>query len=263
MSPQTHSDLKDLAGDRGKAATVGLPASANPSGFGFRPPKQGRSQQTLDRITSAALELMEASGVEATTVAAIVARAGSSVGSFYARFPGKEDLVRFLQTRVWTEARERWDRALASQAWDGLRMAVVVESVVGLLLRSLRVDRQRRRILGRNRVLDPEAADFVLSFHEHIISTVTALLLERRGEITHPDPEAAVRFGYRVVVGAIREFMEMEEARMLSGSPSAPQDPVLELGPELSRLWVGYLDPSRGDGESAEEGGVDFFDPWG
>ena len=77
----------------------------------FRPPKQDRSRLTLDRIAGAALELMEEVGVEGATVAAIVKRAGASVGSFYARFPGKEDLVRYLQDRVWAEARERLSKA--------------------------------------------------------------------------------------------------------------------------------------------------------
>ena len=37
-----------------------------------RPPKQARSQRTLDRIALAALDLMEEGGVENATVAGIV-----------------------------------------------------------------------------------------------------------------------------------------------------------------------------------------------
>jgi AcrR family transcriptional regulator len=229
----------------------------------FRPPKQERSQRTLDRIATAALELMEEEGVEGATVGAIVNRAQASVGSFYARFPGKEDLVRYLQERVWTEARERWDEALSLEAWEGLPMTKVVEGVVGLLLRSLGADHHRRRVLGRDRTADPAAAELALSFHEYILSTVTPLLLARRGEMSHPEPEAAIGFGYRVVVGAIREFIAMEGARALSAEDMVDLPRGEDLGRELARLWIGYLDPASGSEIERGGGGVDFFDPWG
>jgi AcrR family transcriptional regulator len=229
----------------------------------FRPPKQDRSRLTLDRIATAALEMMEEVGVEGATVAAIVNRAGASVGSFYARFPGKEDLIRYLQDRVWTDARERWDQALAAEAWEGLPMTSVVEGVVGLLLRSLKADYQRRRALGWNRAMDPTGAELALSFHDHLLSTVTSLLLARRGEISHPDPEAAIPFGYRAVVGAIREFLSMEEARALAPDKVGVLLQGDDLGRELARLWNGYLDPSTRSGLEAGKGDVDFFDPWG
>lgn len=217
----------------------------------------------MDRIAAAALAIMEESGLDGATVAAIVERAGASVGSFYARFPGKNDLVRYLQDRVWTEAQERWDEALRTEAWDGIPMEKVVEGVVGLLLRSLRSDYHRRQVLGRERWSDPEALRLRLSFQDHILTTVTPLMLARKGEITHPKPEFAIRFGYRAVVGAMREFLELEEARTQLRDPSVPDYAHEELGAELARLWVGYLSPGRGPTEGEPAGDVDFFDPWG
>jgi len=233
-----------------------------PLSFRFSPPKQSRSRRTLERISSAALELIEEVGLEAATVAEIVARAGSSVGSFYARFPGKEDLIRYLQQRVWTEARERWDEALAAEAWGGRTMEEVLEAVIGLLLRSLEADHHRRKILGGVQLADPQTAALVLDFHDHIVSTVTDLLLERRADITHPEPEEAVPFGYRVVIGAIREFLDLAEARTLISGDGAETTVPSKLGPELARLWIGYLSP-RSVSPDERDGAVDFFDPWG
>lgn len=220
----------------------------------FRPPKQGRSQRTLNRIAEAALELMEERGVEGATVAEIVERAHASVGSFYARFPGKEDLIRYLRVRVWTEARERWDESLHAESWEGLAIESVVEGVVSLLLRSFRADYHQRRVLGGEAPGDPEAMAHVTAFHHHVLETVIPVLLARRHEITHPDPERAIRFGYRFVIGAIREFL---------GSDPASAEDDGELGPELARAWLGYLAPAVDDGGRAEDGAVDFFDPWG
>lgn len=246
----------------------------------FRPPKQSRSQETLDRIANAALTLMEERGVEGATVADIVDRADASVGSFYARFPAKEDLIRYLQVRVWTEARERWVAALEAESWEGHSLEAVVEGVVGLLVRSLRADYHRRKVLGRELPADPEASAQRLTFHHHILDTVTPLLLVRSEDITHPEPRKAIQFGYRFVVGAIREFLELEEGwHLLEATGSVPDERLgegesgtgegpltegaLELGPELARMWMGYLAPGEEGRGQREEGAVDFFDPWG
>lgn len=224
-----------------------------------RPPKQDRSRKTLDRIAHAALQLMEEGGVESATVAAIVQRAETSVGSFYARFSGKDDLIRYLQDRIWSEARDRWDEALAGRDWGALSIESVVEGVVALLLGSFGADYHQREVLGRERRQDEEGARRVFEFHQHILSTVTPLFLAHRGGITHPDPEWAIRLGYRFAVGAIRELLELEEAvGVVDGAASA--DGIV---PELARAWIAYLG-AGGMGENSEASGeVDFFDPWG
>ncbi|GIS78817.1 MAG: hypothetical protein CM1200mP14_03830 [Gammaproteobacteria bacterium] len=66
----------------------------------LNPPKQSRSRQTLERIVQAALEILEEQGHKALTVQTVVDRAHSSVGSFYARFSGKEDLLDFPWRKV-------------------------------------------------------------------------------------------------------------------------------------------------------------------
>lgn len=257
---------RDRVSEDPSSAGVGRVTSRNgerDESSAFRPPKQARSRRTLDRIASAALELVEEVGVGGATIAEIVRRAEASVGSFYARFRGKEDLIRHLQDRVWTEATERWDGALAREAWEGLSLARVVEGVVGLLLRSTEADYQRRKMLGAELRSGAEASSRAHAFHAHLLRTVLPLFLARRGEISHPDPKSAVQFGYRVVVGAIREFIEVGD-----GEPSSRGDPggaalPPTLGPELARLWTGYLCPGPGEGESPDGGEVDFFDPWG
>lgn len=225
----------------------------------LRPPKQARSRRTLDRICRASLELMEEGGVESATVAAIVERAETSVGSFYARFSGKDDLIRYLQDRIWAEAGNRWDAALAEKDWGALSIESVVEGVVALLLRSFRADYHQREVLGRERRQDEEGARRVFEFHQHILATVTPLFLAHREEITHPDPEWAIRLGYRFAVGAIREILELEEAvGVVDGAASA--DGIV---PELARAWIAYLGAGGMGEKSGAPGEVDFFDPWG
>jgi AcrR family transcriptional regulator len=224
-----------------------------------RPPKQARSRATLDRIANAALELMEEGGVENATIGAIVERAGASVGSFYARFPGKDDLIHYLQDRIWAEATERWDEALAAQDWSSLSLESVVEGVVGLLLRSFQADYHQREILGRERRQDDEGARRVFAFHQHILATVTPLIMAHRAQIEHPNPDWALRLGYRFAVGSIREVLELEAVvGVVDGAASADA-----LVPELARAWVSYLGAAGPVDEETDTESVDFFDPWG
>jgi AcrR family transcriptional regulator len=202
---------------------------------------------------------MEEGGVENATVAGIVKRAGASVGSFYARFAGKDDLILYLQDRIWAEARARWDGELEREDWGSLSMEEVVEGVVSLLLRSFRADYHQREILGRERRHDDEGARRVFAFHQHILSTVTPLFLAHRREITHPDPEWAIRLGYRFAVGAIREILELEGAvGIVDGAARAEA-----LIPELARAWIAYLGARRAEEDEEAPREVDFFDPWG
>jgi AcrR family transcriptional regulator len=201
---------------------------------------------------------MEEGGIEGATVAAIVERAGASVGSFYARFAGKEELVRFLQDRVWAEARDRWDSALAAQDWGSLTITSVLEGVVGLLVQSYRADFQRRRALGRVPTGEDRSSHFN-AFHEHLVSTVSPLLLALEKEISHPDPKEAIRFGYRFIVGGIREMLDLQG---FGGTSERPVEDELLIR-ELARAWTGYLSPEALTEDGQASGEVDFFDPWG
>ena len=177
----------------------------SPSEF-VQPPKQARSQRTLERIARAALELIAEQGVEATTVAQIVARAGSSIGSFYARFSGKDELIHYLEERVWSDARARWDNALANDTWKDLSLPDVVAGVVRLIINLEQMGGKARQALA----FSPHAAHGEPSPHHvfaaHLEAGVGALLLDRRDQIGHPCPDDAVAIGYRTISAAAREF---------------------------------------------------------
>jgi len=63
------------------------------------PPKQARSVQSADRMLEAAEALLREGGPRAITIEAVIARAGTSMGSFYARFERRDGLFRALHQR--------------------------------------------------------------------------------------------------------------------------------------------------------------------
>ena len=158
-----------------------------------RPPKQHRSRRTLQRIARAALELIAQDGVEATTVGAIARRAGSSVGSFYARFEGKGDLLVYLDERIWETVEQRWSEATK----EGLADRQIEELVRGLarLYTDLElVHRGARDAIGRA-LRGPGAgpSDAASRIRARVREDSAHLLLEKRDEIVHSDPELAAQ----------------------------------------------------------------------
>lgn len=226
----------------------------------LRAPKQERSRKTLERIVRASLEILEEEGPDGLTVQAIITRADASVGSFYARFAGKDDLLDYLGDRVWREAAERWDRSLGGQDWSVLDLGAVVRLAVGLLAES---GRSRARILAAIGRTPGVGADAYGAFREHVLHGLEGLLLERAGELDHPDPPIAVRVGLHAVLGVV-SMLEPGPATAGPVEAGAGQERAIapeRLHAEAERLLLSYLTGStsgRGDA-----GQMDFFDIWG
>ena len=95
----------------------------------FRPPRQQRSAATLDRIVKAAEDLFAERGFEAATVDDIVARAGSSKGSFYSRFADKQALLAYLGGECLARAKATWAELLDPERTAGQPLDKVLEEL--------------------------------------------------------------------------------------------------------------------------------------
>ena len=206
-----------------------------------RPPVQARSRRTLSRILDASLALLAERGLDGLTVQDIVSRAGTSVGSFYGRFSGKEELLAYVEQDVWARATEQWDEQLSARIGQGDSLGERVGTLVQLLVEAQQSDAVRHlTMVGSN-------AEGGRAFGRHVRDTITRVLLERRAAIRHPDPEAAVWLGHAAVTGAVRERPE--------GWEDGP------LVAELARLWSRYLGGGDAD-DRGDSGAVDFFQVW-
>ncbi len=207
-----------------------------------RSPKQHRSRRTLQRIARAALELIAQNGVEGTTVGAIARRAGSSVGSFYARFDGKGDLLLYLDEHIWETVEQRWSEALV----DGLADRPIDQLVRGLarLYADLElVHRGARAAIGRA-LRGPGAgpSDAALRIRARVREDSKRLLLAKRDSVAHSDPALAVETVCRTLESAAGLF-----------------EPVFleDLCAALVSHLVGERDSFPSSGER-----VEFFDIW-
>jgi AcrR family transcriptional regulator len=210
-----------------------------PTGHELRwihPPRQARSQATLDRILDAAEALVAEKGFADTPVSEVVARAGSSVGAFYARFPDKDALLYALYERYLEGATATADDALDPARWDGVGIGELLASVVAFLVAIFRErDGLLRAFVLRNHA-DAEFRARQERLSHHVSQKLTALLLARRGEIGHPDPRRAAAFGLTMTFATIENAVLFGELR---GADLTLSDD--DLAAELTRAYLAYL----------------------
>lgn len=78
-----------------------------------RTPSQARSRERLERIQTAACELIARTGSDQVKMSEVAALAGISIGSLYQYFPDKAALIRSLAERYNAESRRCIEEALA------------------------------------------------------------------------------------------------------------------------------------------------------
>jgi AcrR family transcriptional regulator len=201
-----------------------------------RPPQQARSQETLDRILDAAEALVREKGFDDTPVSEIVQRAGSSVGSFYSRFPDKDALLHALFDRFHEQAIATADEALEPGRWRGAPLGEILAAVVHFLAEIYREQRGLIRAFAIRHHVDPSYQMRRERLSHHVAAGLSALLLERRAEIGHADPERAAAFGLTLVFSTLDNTMLFGELR--SGAFALSDS---DVAAELTRAYLAYL----------------------
>ena len=202
----------------------------------FHPPRQSRSQETLDRILDAAEDVLGEKSFSEATLAEIVERAGVTVGAFYRRFPDKDALLHHLDQRLFAEVHHMADDVLDPARWVGTRTSDVVEEFTRI---AIELHRQRRGLLRsvflRARV-DPVLRESARGVNGHIIERLHALLLPRRAELRHSDPARAISLGFVVLLAAVRETVLFGEVW-----PESAHVEDDELQRELASMYSRFI----------------------
>jgi AcrR family transcriptional regulator len=202
----------------------------------IRPPQQARSQETLERLLDAAEALVGEKGFADTPVAEIARRAESSVGAFYARFPDKDALLHALYERYQEQAIATTDAALDPSRWEGARIAEILAAVVRFLVSLYREQIGLIRAFVVRAHVDPDFHARRERMLGYVNERLSALLLARRDEIAHPDPQKAAAFMLTLVFATLDNVMLFGELR--SSALALADD---DLAAELTRAYLAYL----------------------
>ncbi|ACM31314.1 hypothetical protein A6U89_30665 [Agrobacterium sp. B133/95] len=200
-----------------------------------RAPRQKRSRNSLEKLMTAGVDLLEEKGFEGLSIAELSIRSGVSIGSIYQRFEGKDALFASLQEeilkRIDAEQSDLFRRIDSSLPDDRLvveavgRLAIFFQQNEGLLkIMILRgaVDEDTRRRGSRSSI------QLALAFESFLLSSI-----RRFG---HAQPEVAADVCFRIVYATFTR-------RIMSGS-TFESETVLSwetLGDEVAHVCASYL----------------------
>lgn len=202
----------------------------------IRPPLQRRSQESLERVLQAGFEVLKEQGFEGFTLQEVSRRAGVSIGSIYARVPSREALIIAIYERAmgWTDAS---DEELSRAAHrDDLGPRERLETIVIDAGTTMLAQSDTLRVFMRQAPLNPDIWERGAEKSQNSARHFARLVLERREDISHPDPELAVDVAWRMlyctVARRITHGSKFESSRAISDK---------KLIREMARAIADYL----------------------
>lgn len=176
-----------------------------------REPKQDRSKATLARILASARKAMEEKNFDDATLAEVVEGAGVTVGAFYARFPDKATLLRFIEQEAYEELGSVVGPAAELGPASAAPPASLVRTLLGEMARTYREHRGLiRTILVQSRS-DPERQRRRMDFTAEFVRKGTAQLQAASATLAHPPSGRAWRIALLFALSALRDAIVFEE----------------------------------------------------
>ena len=199
-------------------------------------PKQARSERTLYRLHDAAEALIAEQGLGGLSIPAVVRRAGSSVGGFYARFRDKNELLRALEERFFLQVQARLDALADARRWAGAPVGAIVAAAVAELVDVTESRRELIRAFLFRATQDVQIRDDAVRFRNRAAERIAALLIAKAPGFAHPDPAVAIDLGVQL------GFSLMNQHVLLDGTRAAGRRLTRgELEREIARMFIAYV----------------------
>jgi AcrR family transcriptional regulator len=201
-----------------------------------RPPKQKRSQESLERVLEASTKLLEEKGFDAFTIQDVSQRAEVSVGAIYARFGNKETLLRAVHRHAMESLRPEHETVAAVDGRPATGIRDVIVSAVQMVADIFRGNEKLLRAFMHLGAVDDEISRRGSESSIDLARQFAATVLAHRAELTHPDPETAVDVAFRMAYCTF--------ARQVMYGPTFESDrPVAwgELVDEVGTACAAYL----------------------
>jgi AcrR family transcriptional regulator len=201
-----------------------------------RPPKQKRSQESLERVVEASMQLLEENGFEGFTIQDVSRRADVSVGAIYARFGNKESLLRAVHSEAMEAMAREHENVAAVDGRPGQDVREVIVEAVRTVAGIFRGHEPLLRAFMHLGAVDGEisrrGSDVSIDLSRQFEDTILA----HRNEIAHPHPKTAVDVAYRMAYCTF--------ARQVMYGPSFESDRAIDwddLVEEVAYACAAYL----------------------
>jgi AcrR family transcriptional regulator len=164
----------------------------------IRPPQQERSRASFERVLAAGAQLLEEHGYEAFTLTEVSRRAKVSIGSIYGRVESKDDLIREIHARAMAELAGEHRDAIAARDVSRLPTVALVVEAVREFSEPIRKHARLLSVFMHLGAVDDVIAGSGSASSRETGRRFKELILTRRDEIVHPDPDLAVDVAFRM-----------------------------------------------------------------
>lgn len=178
----------------------------------LRKPVQDRSRRTLEALLDATEALLVERRFEEITVAEIILKAGSSTGSFYARFSGKDALLPALYARYHAELPGRLAQVRDGLDYGRMTLADACRRVVREFAASFEARPNLMRAIVIYARTRPDEIRPLLGERADVHRQLVEMFRPFHAEIRHGDREAAIRAGLFLVGTTVREAVLFPDA---------------------------------------------------
>ena len=202
----------------------------------------------MARIVEAADALFAERGYDGASVNDIVARAGCSIGTLYARFTDKESLFLHLHAHHCRLMIDNIDALVHDPAMVEANLPTLVRGIIDAQYRFADKRRAITRVFIQRSGQDAAFHAGYAAAWSEVAGRLRALLLSRRDDIGHPDPAGATAFVVQMLHASWANDVLHHGMPEITGSPKGPR-----ARRELVRACLAYLkDDDRDDtGERA------------
>lgn len=153
-----------------------------------------RGERTQATLLDAAEQLIVEKGLEGTSINDIAQRAGSSVGAVYHHFKDKKALYYAVFQRMSETLSELNRQAADPTRWEGASVGELIEGYIDLRLHQISAGGVSKRALALVMADDPQLKALMAEIKRDGNLALLQLILSRRVQISHPEPEYAAAF---------------------------------------------------------------------
>jgi len=201
-----------------------------------RRPQQGRSKASLERMLSAARELMLERQSEEFTLQDVSARGNVSIGSIYLRFESKDNLVRAVIFNALEEIAADEDRMIADVEARSSSLAQFVLHYVEAFAEVLRRNSALLRLAMERASFDPLVSGPGKESALRSAAQATAAMLKYQAEFGGTDHELKANAAYQIIFAMLARQLSLG-----STGESALKHDWTQLKRELGRMCLAYL----------------------
>ncbi|GAB5489558.1 MAG: TetR/AcrR family transcriptional regulator [Parasphingorhabdus sp.] len=166
--------------------------------------QQDRAHKTQNRVLDAAEKLFFEQGYDATSVADVAIEAQCSIGSVYHHFKDKKAIALALFDRMTREFEITSEEAMDPMRWQGANIADILEEFVQFTIQNNKTRPGFKSAALEAVRIDPSLGGHFPKMQHRTNKKLQTLLLARREEIGHPDPEFASAYVLDLLIAILR-----------------------------------------------------------